>query len=306
MSPQSRVSSARRPSRRRGEAEPAIVLWDSLVSDVHWWRLCAVRDLAAAVPSWCARGGAGAQTRGAVDERRGPAARVFAGRGAGIRRAHRRGTRRGWRSARPGAHGRLDGRGIGARGPHRRAPRGRLAGADAALALGVLVWPDAARAAAATVRRWENTRSAATTRCAAGRLAARPLAPGRERTGGRHRRPPRHRDGIAHRRGEAAHVARSTRACDWPAHARRPRAERAPAPARGVPGHVGVPRARHLLDAVAELAEPPRTVGTARFTVGWRSNQGDGSPWAHDSWAINLATLLGFDLLDLAHGHRHA
>jgi len=93
---------------------------------------------------------------------------------------------------------------------------------------------------------------------------------------------------------------RPVHAIGQPTAARRPRAERARLRPRVVClGHVGVPRARHLLDAVAELAGTARgTVGTARFTVGWRSNQGDGSPWAHDSWAINLATLLGFDLLD--------
>ena len=304
LSPQSRVQLGAPALTAVRGSEPAVVIWDSLLSDVHWWRLCAVRDLAAAVPGVGARAvvvapSHAAQSMNAADLPPGCSlAGVLEFDGRTVESRDEDGGARGLARtadlmAGATAHA---ARIVGLRGEDllvlmqpslsecfglARTLRARGRRDCPTVVLHTFGGDDALRMPDEAHRAYWRLAVSELGDATDGRFAIVTVSP---------------TDAAALR----TRLDRPVHAIGQPTAPRRPRAERARLRPRVVClGHVGVPRARHMLDAVAELAGTARgTVGDARFTVGWRSNQGDGSPWAQDSWAINLATLLGFDLLD--------
>jgi len=304
LSPQSRVQLGAPALTSSRGSEPSIILWDSLVCDIHWWRLCAVRDLAAVIPQFGAKAvvvapSHVAQSANAADLPPGCSL-------AGVLEFDSR---------------QLESRDEdgGARGLSRTSELMAGASAHAARIVGfraedlvVLMQPSLsecfglARTLRARGRRDCPTvvlhtfggddalRLSDEQQRAYWRLAISELG---DATDGR----------MAIVTVSPTDAAALRTRFDRPVHAigqptarRRPRGERG----RRLPrlvclGHVGVPRAKPMLETVAELAGLGHGVpGPARASVGWRSNQGDAPPWANDQWAPGLATMLEFDLLD--------
>jgi len=302
LSPQTRVQLEAPAGISPSGSEPKIVLWDSLLSDTHWWRLCAVSDLADAAPRFGTKAvllstNHAAQTASARELPEGCSLAGFLEfDGRMVESRDEDGGARGLARASDLMAGASD---------HAL----RLVGLDGSDLL-VLLQPSLsecfglARTLRARGRREcptvviqtfggdDGLRLSAEAQRAYWRLAISELG---DATDGRIAIvtvSPSDAAGLTQR------FERPVFAIGQPTAAGRPRVKRA-RPRVVCLGHVGVPRARHMLEALADLAGTGRgSVGKPRLSIGWRSNQGDGPPWADDSWAINQATLCGFDLLD--------